>query len=228
MPKHTLYCIGNRFQSFWPFADLFKISRVVNTVEDIKKTFSDGDVILFEGGEDISPALYEEELLAVTHAAPYPSLRDRQELRIFDTFKDKAKFLGICRGAQLLCALSGGKLVQHVSNHAGVGHEIDTDKGETYFVSSAHHQMQWPWETDHKLLAWSSKPQSNVYTGVVRDTPIFFPDNAYKKGSDLLLEPEVVYYPKTKSLAIQYHPEFMKESDLGVHYAARLVEEYLL
>lgn len=224
----TLFCVGNRFQAFWPFTALVDKVKVVATAEQVGKDFHNGDIILFEGGEDISPSLYEEETLAVTYAEAKPSRRDMEEAKIFNAFVGKAKFLGICRGAQLLCALAGGKLVQHISNHGGVGHTIDTNKGETYFVSSAHHQLQWPWETEHLLLAWSAKPLSHTYIGVVGDRPIYFPENAYNKDTGLLLEPEVVYYPKIEALGIQYHPEFMKSSDLGVAYAQRVVKEYLL
>lgn len=42
----------------------------------------------------------------------------------------------------------------------------------------------------------------------------------------VVTEPEVVYYPDTKSLAVQCHPELMDSSSSGWQYFQSLLEEY--
>ena len=233
MNEPVLYVVGDYYGAHGPFVSLFDVWKMVtpaniNSLKDIKK----GDIILFGGGEDISPSIYNEVCHPRTHAVEKYSNRDIFEVGIFEEYKGVAKFLGICRGAQLLCALSGGKLVQHVNNHAGQWHDIRTNTNDKYYVSSAHHQMQWPWKVPHTILAWAEEPLSDVYVGTIEDEELYFPKAAYRsitKGEQpRLIEPEVVFYPQTDSLAIQYHPEFMSFSALGVQYAKKLVKEYLI
>lgn len=228
-----LYAIGNYFGAHLPFQDMFEscnivLPHILYKLEEIEK----GDVILFGGGEDISPSIYNETKSRWTFAPQKYSRRDQIETEVFENYKGKAKFLGICRGAQLLCALAGGKLVQHIDNHSGAWHYITTKKGERYHVSSAHHQLQWPWAIPHELLAWSEEQRSSIYEGTINDLEMYFPTNAYvtdnKGKAKAVIEPEVVYYPEIEALAIQYHPEFMSNEAEGVAYSKRLVKEYLL
>ena len=48
--------------------------------------------------------------------------------------------IGVCRGAQFLCAFAGGKLIQHMTGHHG-DHSITTVDGRVYQSSSDHHQL---------------------------------------------------------------------------------------
>lgn len=226
----NLFVLGRRFNTHRPFEDMFKKVHIVTSLDYNERDFKDlekGDVILFEGGEDISPSLYSEPRHAATSASERYSVRDTFESCIFHRFKGTAKFLGICRGAQILCALSGGKLIQDVQNH-GCMHVIRTIDNKDVVVSSTHHQMQWPWSTSHLLLAWSRVPRSKSYEGTINGIPMHFPETAFHKEDGHLKEPEVVYYPETQALAMQHHPEFMDRKSQGVEYSRNLVKEYLL
>lgn len=154
------------------------------------------DLILFTGGADVDPDQYEEPI------GKYTSInkeRDAKEIDIFYKFRHIPK-LGICRGAQLLTVLAGGKLIQHVEGH-GEKHYISIKDFGDYMIPSTHHQMMYPYELNRKnfeLKAWSSNFRSTTYldgNNKEIETPIDF------------LEPEIVEYPSIKALCIQGHPE---------------------
>jgi gamma-glutamyl-gamma-aminobutyrate hydrolase PuuD len=171
------------------------------------------------GGEDISPSLYDEKASTYTHAGDKPSTRDKLELDLcMAAVNCNIPIIGVCRGAQLLCAIAGGKLVQHVTGHH-TAHEILTATGRSVITSSVHHQMMFPWDTEHELLAWSPTQLSRCYIGQ---------DDKDIKEAVTHVEPEIVYFPKIKGLAIQGHPEFMDKGDEFVILCNELVTEYLM
>lgn len=101
----------------------------------------DADVVVFIGGVDVDPALYDQDRRPETQT---PDLkRDSAEYEAFE----KAKALGIpmfgiCRGAQFLHVMNGGELWQDVNNHAGPDHWIvDLEDDVRVRVTSLHHQM---------------------------------------------------------------------------------------
>lgn len=183
---------------------------------DIKQA----DLIIFTGGADINPMIYGQKPGSLT--SYYPE-RDREELRDFYIgSKYKIPMLGICRGAQLLTALNGGLLIQHVNNHAGGRHLIKTYDFKEMATTSAHHQMMYPYNLPkdaYKLIAWSHQRSSSVYLGEL-DKPIL--------DMDSRLEPEIVYYYKYKSLCIQGHPEWMEHNSDLVRYTNTLVRKFML
>ena len=124
--------------------------------------------------------------------------------------------MGLCRGAQLACALAGGSLIQHVDNHGGGRHEVVNKDGEVFETTTCHHQMMNPWEIDHELIAWAAPSRSEQY--IVQ----------YEELINMPVEPEVVFFPKIKALAIQGHPEWMQSSEPFVQYCLNLVKERLL
>jgi len=151
-----------------------------------KENMEQYDLVIFTGGSDISPRLYGEKN---THS--YCNIgRDERELEIFTLcLKYGIKMFGVCRGHQLLNALSGGKLVQDLrtfkESHGGY-HELiitepDSVIGGIYTeVNSIHHQGV-------------DKPGINLnitstYKGVIESVE-----------SDNIL-------------SVQWHPEFMLDS----------------
>lgn|GEM_PF-6387398 len=182
---------------------LATVSMGCGCAPEIKKLFSyvtewepdlDYDAILFEGGSDIDPSLYNSKNIATYSQGQ--SKRDRIEAAIMqDAIDKKALIIGICRGAQLACALAGGKLVQDVNGHQG-HHTIETYMGNTFDVSSVHHQQMYPWDVEHTILAWSKTQQSNHFIG----------DSLNLQKH--IKEPEAVFFPKINALAFQWHPEW--------------------
>lgn len=151
-----------------------------------------GDCVMFEGGTDINPLIYDEEPNSYTSQSDYS--RDAFEMEVFRQAVSKSiPMIGICRGAQLLCALSGGKLVQHVNKHTQ-DHWVEDYKGRSYKVTSSHHQMMLPGETKHKMIA--STKRATLYLDE-NDESIPVNEDA-----------EIVWFEKTKCLSIQGHPEW--------------------
>lgn len=202
MKKPAMYVVSQP-DYFDPWRDLFRL--VFRP--------ADADVILFSGGADVWPGLYGEGLGWYTYSDPK---RDLWEKHIFEAFPKKQR-LGICRGAQFLCVMAGGKLVQHVRNH-GRWHDVETKSGPV-FMSSTHHQMMRPGKVPHELLGWC-KNRSSVYL-----------DGDNKEISEMNrsgVEPEMVFFPRTTSLCIQGHPEIMDAHSGGVKFCQQLVKKYLL
>jgi hypothetical protein len=183
------------------------------------------------GGGDISPAIYGQKGNTTCGAEDHLSSRDRLEVAMVNKCVELGvPIIGICRGAQLMCAMSGGSLVQHVNNHAGGYHEIVTDKGKYYNCPSLHHQMMYPWVdggegSEFEYIAWCEKARSDVYLGPPNE------DDSDGKAIRLKLkgpEPEILWFPKTKSLCIQSHPEFITNVDHPfVKYCLDLTKQYV-
>lgn len=161
----------------------------------------EADIVIFTGGEDVTPSLYGCE----KHHTTWSNLdRDLKEKEIFEKIRPDQFCIGICRGSQLLCCLNGGLLIQDVTNHAiRHTHEIYKANGRgVYEITSTHHQMQYPFnlnEEDYKVLYYADF-RSGYYAGdkIPRTIPC---------------EPEIVLYQKEgkpKCLAIQGHPEMMR------------------
>ena len=192
---------------------------------DLRKNPIDNsiDLLLFTGGADVNPAYYQENKGAHTFV---DKKRDELEAIIFEKYYRVPK-LGICRGSQFLTALSGGKLIQHVVNHtsshlATVKLNANDNNHYRINVTSTHHQMLYPFNLNKKryvLIGWSTKFLSDVYLDG---------DNNQKELVSDFLEPEIVYYPDTKSLAIQGHPEFDSASAEFKDVTIRLIKKYLL
>lgn len=164
---------------------------------DNSKTTSkieDANLVMFTGGEDVNPALYGEKVNTETF---FNKERDTYEISMFIKAQAlKIPMLGICRGAQFLCVMSGGKLVQHQDNPNSI-HSVTTAYG-VFDITSTHHQAQYTvgMRYDEKrVIGYSTNKQSKFHL-----------DGG---GNELkvLREEEIVYYPKTRCLGIQGHPE---------------------
>lgn len=200
------------------------------TIKALQDAIGSIDLICFGGGEDISPSLYGHKNVA-SHAPSTPSFRDLFEKEVWKLAVAHNKpILGICRGAQLACILNGGSLIQDVRGHnvGGNGnHILDTIDSLKVPMSSYHHQMMVLDNTKHELLAWitvtpnaQTKKTNRLYT---------FDSSKITISPTLNKEPEVVFFPNTRALAIQGHPEFYHDAmHEAVVYTRNLVEKYLL
>lgn len=207
--------VGNFYSAHRPFADLF--TEVVDCYRGANEfKFTKDDVVLFGGGGDIWAGFYGQKPNRYNHTQRKDTRDAVEEIVFSRAAAAGAKMLGICRGAQLLCAMAGGTVIQHVTHHSGSDHSIVTDTGDKLHVCSVHHQMMNPENSEHKLIAWTDVSRSTCYLGE-KDTEV-----------KMEVEPEIVFFPKIQALGIQYHPEFMSMEDEAVEYARSLVKEYLL
>jgi putative glutamine amidotransferase len=94
---------------------------VVPPTEDgLLETLDALDGVIFSGGGDLDPGLYDAEPHPETDAPR--AVRDAAELRMLRAALDRdMPVLAICRGSQVLNVARGGDLVQHLPET--VGHE---------------------------------------------------------------------------------------------------------
>lgn len=203
------------YSAYYYEKDPFNFFSETVPVADPDSIESDGTLIVW-GGEDISPSLYKQTPNQHTHAGVRPSRRDLFEVACIKRAKSLGiPIIGVCRGAQLLCALSGGSLIQHVTNHHG-SHEIVTHTGRKLKTNSIHHQMMNLEGTKHKVLAQTPTLISDVFIGQ---------NNQHLKVE---IEPEVVVFPELRALAIQGHPEYLTPNNEFVQYCLEEFKENAL
>lgn len=181
-------------------------------------------ILVLWGGEDISPSLYGQKPNSRVHITNYSGgplpYRDQAEKLLAEyAIKHNIPIIGVCRGAQMMCALAGGKLVQHVDGHHG-DHTIMTKDDKTLVTSSIHHQMMLLEDVEHELIAWTNPKRSTTYLGEEDKQIDSCHNSAFK-------EPEIVWIPSVKALCIQGHPEYMSETHPFVKYVKGLVEQYI-
>lgn len=190
--------------------DMMYLRNGFKVVEDI----DDADFLQFTGGEDVTPSLYGEETHPRTHCS---SARDAYEERIWEAAIERGiPMVGICRGGQFLNVMAGGRMKQHVDGHAIGGEHlmVDVSSGEMISVTSTHHQMMLPSEAG-EVIAVASESTYWEDGDQVR--------HASDRGDDC----EVVWYPETKSLCFQPHPEYVAKSHECQMYFFELVNELI-
>lgn len=216
----TLGHVGMGTGDVEPFDQRFQAGRLTSG-KDIQNG-CDIDALVIWGGEDISPSIYDQPVSKYTYAPAVPSHRDRIEMdACVAAIERNIPIIGVCRGAQLVCALAGGRLIQHVNGHGG-SHMMECSDGTNVRTTSVHHQMMYPYDVEHELLAWAAPARS-------RGT-YMIADNVSDPEMEDKPEPEVVWFPRIKALAIQGHPEFVRDAhtDPFVQYCMTLVDKYIL
>jgi len=177
------------------------------------------NLILFTGGEDVSPSFYGETKGKFTKNNKH---RDDVEHNLFHKMYYQIPKLGICRGAQFLTVMAGGKLIQHVTGHNSTKDAIYYG-GKVLNIPSDHHQMMYPFNlntSQYSLLGYSLHFKSDVYLNGQNEN-IELPEN--------FLEPEIVFYNEYNSLCIQSHPEWISDSsDTSLKYIINLIRTRVL
>lgn len=178
------------------------------------------DVIIFNGGADIGTSMYEEK--PIGRGIPeMPSPRDKKEMDIYYKYSGGSKLLvGICRGAQLLNVLNGGKLWQDVDNHGRSHYMTILATGQKMWITSTHHQMMRPNPATGKVLAIADESRNKYadHASWSHRGGAFFADD-HK-------DTEIVWYPPTSSLCIQGHPEYVPNSEFAT-FCIDMITHYL-
>lgn len=182
-------------------------------------------IAVLTGGEDVAPSQYGHRADGSTRPS---KTRDIFEARLTSRLISKnIPILGICRGAQFLCVMAGGKLIQDVTNHTEMHRLKYVQDGKAVIsdaVTSTHHQMQFPWtiaDNNFQILAVADEARSDYYA---------FDGKQIKSAiasEEFTMEPEVVWYPGINGLAVQYHPETMRADSWGFRYCVDLINKYL-
>jgi len=190
------------------------------------ETIEEADALIFCGGEDINPPLYKKK----KHPTTYCNLhRDMEEVKIFKEARKLNKpIIGVCRGAQLLCVLAGGYLVQNQENKSFL-HKMKTFDGEEIIVSSTHHQgaliRDLP-STNYKVLGWTEN-HCSYHEGESYDDELIIGKDVDQR------EMECVFYPKMNSLGFQPHFEMIyrdyehPEVKKSINWARKILNDFL-
>lgn len=184
----------------------------------IVETTDEADIVVFTGGPDVNPEIYQHQ----KHPTTSVSLsRDTADRNIYAEAKELSlPMLGICRGAQFLCVMAGGTLIQNQSNLLG-SHVLQTFTKKSILTTSDHHQAQYPWNLPKDtwdLLGWTEN-LSEAHIGWkfghgFKEVVICQGKHASNpfQGKDLP-EIEDAYYRNINALAIQSHPEWLSDND---------------
>lgn len=207
---------GTGAGSGYPFESMGAVVSVDNVEELAAHNPTPEDFLIIWGGADIHPSLYGRKNVAsyVGHA---PSVRDEVERDLMLYTVDKSILtLGVCRGAQMACALAGGVLAQDVDHHGWTHDIVLTKTKEKLSTSSVHHQMMVPLAVEHELIAVAEHQMSAQYAGLTVEEEAYINEHG---------EPEIVWFPKQRFLAVQGHPEFMPEGCAFNKYVRSLIME---
>lgn len=172
-------------------------SRYANWMEGtVVDKMADADLVVFTGGEDVDPDFYGHPKHPYTGCN---TIRDRFERVEFnEASKLKKPMIGICRGAQFLCVMNGGLLIQHQQNTQYL-HDINVGDEKTVEITSMHHQSAFPFnlpKESYKILGWTENLSK-------------FHEDGNRDEMNPPVECEIVYYPKERCLGIQGHPEML-------------------
>lgn len=159
------------------------------------------------GGTDVDSKYYNKPK---SKFAQHPNKeRDEAEYGLVQgAIRDGHPIIGVCRGAQFLCVINGGELYQHSVPHEQC-HSIMTNEGEFKDVSAGHHQVM--------------KPKGNfvVYGWNPNEVKVWDDDSTSHMEKDTC---EVVWYPETKCLAIQPHPEYERKGHPFIKWLDNLIK----
>lgn len=179
----------------------------------LAKSPDDADFVIFTGGADVDPALYGEK----RHPATFiHSSRDQKEIELYNYCLERGiPMFGVCRGAQFLHVMNGGKLFQHVDGH-NTPHNIwdIRDKSFVHNVSSVHHQMCAPNPKGGMEIIATANISKEKW---INDKQI-----SHIHGLDI----EAFFYRDTCCFGVQGHPEYGKHTEFSKWTLKKLEEVF--
>lgn len=187
------------------FCGIGNAESVITQASDLNEHVGTDCCLVLHGGLDIHPGWYSQTAHHTNQqrTEAQPIKRDVDEVLISRyAIELGIPIYAICRGAQLACVLAGGSLFQHFApKNRPFGQEetLHLYDGGTITTNSYHHQLMDVEGTDHVLIGWTEYEADFYREG---------PDPV--KGPDK--QPEVVWFPSIKTLAIQSHPEWQEGS----------------
>jgi len=195
-------------------------------VEEFMQNPTKFDAVLFTGGSDVSPSLYNDR--SPKNMCHCNIVRDLSEVRVYVlAAKLGIPMFGICRGAQFLFVMLGGKLVHHLDGHGGSIHDVlltlKADSTELPInkikVNSLHHQACLPsavMRSKVDFLGIASPRLSKEY--------YLMDDTVYNEE---VSEVEAFVSVSKKVFAVQYHPEMMSTTSSGYKWFNGIVAQVM-
>lgn len=172
----------------------------------LKQIAEQCSAFLFTGGQDVAPALYQEERLPC--CGEICPARDEMELALLPLVLELDKpLLGICRGIQVLNVALGGTLYQDLPTQRPSGvehHQMPPYDKPVHQVALAKH------EPLYQLLEKEELSVNSYHHQAIRALSPQLRAMAYSEDGLI----EAVYAPGYRWVwALQWHPEFSFRSD---------------
>lgn len=191
------------------FAKMFSRARCSRA-----KSVLEADLVVFGGGSDVDPLLYGETPHMTTCCDPK---RDEDDMNLYlMCLEHGIPMLGICRGAQFLHVMNGGKLYQDIDNHYG-DHRIYDIRSKDFIhkVSSVHHQAcRYNRDGGMEIIATNGDARKRAI-------------NATERNDGPKADVEVFFYRESCCLGVQGHPEY-KGYQAFTKYVLDLINETII
>ncbi|WP_150275351.1 gamma-glutamyl-gamma-aminobutyrate hydrolase family protein [Paenibacillus tepidiphilus] len=179
---------------------------LAHEAEDLPVLLDKLDGLLFAGGHDVSPELYQEPVREVCGALCQE--RDVLEQRLFQlALAADLPMLGICRGIQLFNVLLGGTLYQDLQTEAP-GVQIHQQKPP---YDKPLHPVNIPVSSPLYPIVGTSRLEVNSYHHQAVRTKAPEAEISATADDGII---EGLYLPGKRFVhAVQWHPEFSYRSD---------------
>ena len=178
--------------------------------EDLQRLVDLLDGFLFTGGPDVHPSRFGEE--THIHCGNVSTKRDCLELMLLPMVMEQKKpILAICRGIQLINIGLGGTIYQDIPSQFPKDFPI-AHKQPFYYTTPSHTVAITPETKMADICQQPSIQVNSMHHQAVRDLAPGL--TACALASDGLIEGvEMPGYPWF--LAVQWHPEYLWETDSG-------------
>ena len=202
-PDHQLkvYIVGGNIlitKMFYEFGSLFVGTRDIGAA----------DIVVFTGGPDVDPKLYNERRLPGTYIN---ESRDTKDLEAWLQCREDQFKVGICRGAQFLNVCNEGKLWQDIDEHTRPHMMEDIVTGRKIWVSSTHHQQMIPGPLCTMIAkaheAGVKQSETREWRKTSKKGQLILPGTGKIIYDPDAIDHEVLWYEKTRSFCFQPHPE---------------------
>lgn len=176
------------------------------------------DFVIFGGGPDVNPIFYDAEKHSTTS---FDSKRDEADMKLYEfCLAEGIPMVGICRGAQFINVMMGGKLYQDLDGH-NVPHVMWDIKGRRQIprISSSHHQAVMNNEKGGmEILADSRVSTFRAIDPHHREIRA--------EGSRYAYDIEAYFYRDICALGFQGHPEYRGFTEYS-QWAMEKIGEYI-
>ncbi len=175
------------------------------------------DGLVITGGEDIEPALYNEE----NTASSVTDIRiDETDLRLYRAFRALGKpVLGICRGLQLINVAEGGTLMQDIPSENPDYHEHSQYKVPGVAMTAYFHDVVFSEGTRLAGIFGDRAPVNSFHHQAIRKTAPGFTVSAV--SDDGIIEG----IERGNVLAVQWHPERLQHDERETALADAFLED---
>jgi putative glutamine amidotransferase len=171
--------------------------------ERLYRLLEKSGALLLAGGGDIAPERYGAKPAATVHALD--RLRDEVECRALRWATEAGvRVLGICRGAQLMAAATGGRLVQDLPS-AGFDLHIETEHDRGY-AGLRHAVKAETGSLADRILGGLTEVNSEHHQAVADAGDVLVPSAWSPDGAVEAVEGPGLF-------GLQWHPEFVYEAD---------------